>query len=94
MNIWSRCFPADKKKYVEDITTSSVKPPTTLFIGDGTNCAPALAQASIGVHVSDGTEAAKSASDIVLLTPSLQGIVVLMDLSKAVMHRIKFNFKW
>jgi Cd2+-exporting ATPase len=72
MNIRSRCSPADKKKFAEDITTFSVKPPSTLSIGDGTNDAPALAQASIDVHVSDGTEVAKSASDLVLLTPSLQ----------------------
>jgi heavy metal translocating P-type ATPase len=89
-----RCSPADKKKYIEDLTASSVKPVTTLFIGDGTNDAPALAQASIGIHVNDGTEVAKSASDVVLLTPSLQGILVLIDLSKAVMNRIKFNFGW
>jgi Cd2+-exporting ATPase len=94
MNIRSRCAPANKKKFAEDFTTFSVKPPSTLSIGDGTNVAPALAQASICVHVSDGTEAAKSASDVVLLTPPLQGILVLMDLSKAVMHIIKFNFGW
>jgi Cd2+-exporting ATPase len=79
---------------MENITTFSAKPPTTLFIGDGTNDAAALAQASIGVHVSDGTKVAKSASDVALLTPSLQRILGLIDLSKVVMHRIKFNFGW
>jgi Cu2+-exporting ATPase len=93
-NVRSRCSPEDKMKYIEGLTKSSPKHLTTLFTGDGTNDAPALAQASIGVHVNNGTEVAKSASDAVLLTPSLQGILALMDLSKAVMHRIKFNFGW
>ncbi|KEF51058.1 uncharacterized protein A1O9_12874 [Exophiala aquamarina CBS 119918] len=94
VNVRSRYSPGDKKKYIEDLTTSSLKHLITLFIGDGTNDAPALAQASIGVHVNNGTEVARSASDAVLLTPSLQGILALVDLSKAVMHRIKFNFGW
>ena len=93
-NVRSRCSPEDKMRYIQALNSSSPKPLTTLFIGDGTNDAPALAQATIGIHVNSGTEIAKSASDAVLLTPSLAGILTLMDLSKAVTNRIKFNFAW
>jgi cation transport ATPase len=37
VNVRSRCSPGDKRKYIEDLTTSSLKHLTTLFIGDGTN---------------------------------------------------------
>ncbi|KAI9801956.1 MAG: hypothetical protein M1825_003011 [Sarcosagium campestre] len=93
-NVRGRCSPGAKKEYVERLMASRPKPPTVAFIGDGTNDAPALAQASIGIHVNDGTEVAKSASNVVFLTAELEGILVLMNLSRAVMHRIIFNFVW
>lgn len=93
-NIRFRCSPADKKRYLEELKKTSFKAVTTLFIGDGTNDAPALAQVDIGVHINDGTEVAKSASDVILLTPALDGVLVLIDLSTVVMNRVKFNFGW
>jgi cation transport ATPase len=69
--------------------------PTVLFIGDGTNDAPSLAQASIGLHISEGgTDVASSAADAVLLRPSLSGIITLIELSKAFHRRVVFNFVW
>lgn len=63
-----------------------------MFCGDGTNDAVALAQASIGMHMNEGTDIAQSAADAVLMRPSLSGILVLMDLSKAFYRRVVFNF--
>jgi Cu2+-exporting ATPase len=68
---------------------------TILFIGDGTNDAPSLAQASIGLHISEGgTDVAQSAADAVLMHPALHGIITLIDLSKAFHRRVVFNFAW
>ena len=66
----------------------------SLFCGDGTNDAPSLAQASIGVHMNEGTEVAASAADAVIMRPSLKGILTLMDLSKAFHRIVLFNFAW
>lgn len=94
----SRCTPADKQAYVQELLENPAgkSPPTVLFCGDGTNDAVALAQATIGVHMNDasGTDVAKSAADVVLMRPSLAGILTLINVSKKSMGRIAFNFGW
>lgn len=91
-NVKSRCSPGDKQKYLQDMMRN--KQDVVIFCGDGTNDAVALAQASIGVHVNEGTDVAQSAADAVLIRPALTGILVLMDLSRAAFFRIVFNFAW
>lgn len=91
----SRCSPADKQKYVQALMAPHKSPQTVLFCGDGTNDAVALAQAHIGLHMaSGGTDVAQSAADAVLVRPALSGILVLVDLSRAVFRRIVVNFAW
>lgn len=91
-NAKSRCSPTDKQKYLQDIIGESQD--VVIFCGDGTNDAVPLAQASIGVHMNEGTDVAQSAADAVLTRPALTGILVLMDLSRAAFLRIVFNFSW
>ena len=88
----SRCTPADKQAYMQSINATSKA--TSIFCGDGTNDAVALAQATIGVHMNGGTDIAQSAADVILARSSIADILCLIDLSKATMRRIKFNFAW
>lgn len=90
--IRSRCSPGDKQKYIKAIMDHDNQ--TVLFCGDGTNDAVALAQANIGLHMNSGTDVAQSAADAVLVRPALEGILVLIDLSRAAFRRIVFNFAW
>lgn len=91
-DVRSRCSPRDKKTYVKEAL--AVKNSVVLFCGDGTNDAAALTQASIGMHINEGTQIAQSAADAILMRPSLKGILVLMDLSDAYYRRVVFNFTW
>ncbi|KAI5245393.1 heavy metal translocatin [Aureobasidium subglaciale] len=100
----AQCSPASKRDFMQSITDipeGSKRKPITLFIGDGANDGPALAQATIGVHIAPSSstsdiasDAARAAADAVLLRPSLEGLLVLTAVSKAAVKRIVFNFVW
>lgn len=99
-HVRGQCSPEDKARYVTSLSATpsggkrKASATTSIFCGDGSNDAVALAQASIGVHMAGGTEVAKSAADVVLTQPSLAGILVLVDLSRASMWRVYLNFTW
>ncbi len=57
--------------------------------GDGVNDAPALKKADIGFAVSNATDAAKSAADIVLTDPGVSVIVKATEESRQIFERMK-----
>ncbi|MGB3495837.1 MAG: HAD-IC family P-type ATPase, partial [Elainellaceae cyanobacterium] len=56
--------------------------------GDGVNDAPALKQADCGIAVADATDAARSAADIVLMTPGLSVIIDAIKESRRIFQRM------
>lgn len=95
-NVRSRSSPADKQAYVNTLLgqNHNKDKPVVVFCGDGTNDAVALAQATIGVHMNEGSDVAQSAADVVLMRPELSGLLSMINASKASVHRIQFNFGW
>lgn len=69
--IIARARPMDKKRIVEALQADGEVVAVT---GDGTNDAPALKAAHVGLSMGDGTTVAKEASDITILNNSFSGI--------------------
>lgn len=71
MKIIARARPMDKKRLVEALQR---KGDVVAVTGDGTNDAPALKTANVGLSMGDGTSVAKEASDITIVDNSFASI--------------------
>lgn len=71
IKIIARARPLDKKRLVEAL---QAKGHVVAVTGDGTNDAPALKSAHVGLSMGDGTSVAKEASDITIIDNSFASI--------------------
>ena len=71
LKIVARARPMDKKRLVEALQAQHQVVAVT---GDGTNDAPALKAAHVGLSMGDGTNVAKEASDITIIDNSFRSI--------------------
>lgn len=86
----SQVLPEDKQKYVID---EKDKGRTVVMIGDGINDSVALSSADVGISMHQGADIAKEISDISIGSDSLEGLVDVVKLSKAMDKRIKTDYK-
>jgi len=85
-NGFAQVFPEDKYYIVEKLQKADHIVGMT---GDGVNDAPALKKADCGIAVSEATDAARAAADIVLMAPGLRVIVDAIEQARIVFERMK-----
>lgn len=87
---YSEVLPEDKASFVEKEKANGR---TVIMIGDGINDSPALSAADAGIAISDGAAIAREIADITIGADDLYQVVVLRKLSKALMKRIRGNYR-
>ncbi|CAO3664221.1 unnamed protein product [Rhizopus stolonifer] len=83
---FARVVPEHKYKVVELLQNKGY---FVAMTGDGVNDAPALKKANVGIAVHGSTDAARTAADIVLLSPGLSAIVDGIKTSRAIFQRLQ-----
>ena len=86
----SEILPEDKAGFIRNVRNAGHK---VIMIGDGINDSPALSEADAGVAVNTGAAIAREIADITIEAEDLGELLVLRDISKALMHRIDADYR-
>lgn len=90
-NVTYRAYPENKKRIVQKLQESGRK---VMFVGDGVNDGPVLAQSDVGVAINSQSDVTVEAADVVIIKDNLKSIIDTIRLTKMSFRRIKINFFW
>ena len=90
-NIIANVEPAKKSEVIKSLKE---KGKLVMMVGDGINDAPSLANATIGVSLSNATDIATDSSSVLLLNDNLSRIIELLNISNKTITIIKQNLFW
>nr|WP_305037671.1 heavy metal translocating P-type ATPase [Meiothermus sp. QL-1] len=89
--VLAEVLPQGKAQAVEQLKRSGAK---VVFVGDGLNDAPALAQADVGLAIGTGTDVAVETADVILISGDLRGVPNAIALGRATLRNIRLNLFW
>lgn len=84
-------LPEDKADFVKMMKSQGHK---VVMVGDGVNDSPALSEADVGIAIDSGAAIAREIADITIASDSIESIVELRRISKALMERIRSNYRF
>ena len=90
-NVFAQIRPERKAELIQELQAQGKK---VAFVGDGLNDAPALEQADLGIAVSQASDVAFEAADIILLKTEIEAIPEALALARATLRTIKQNLFW
>jgi Cu+-exporting ATPase len=90
-NVFSQIQPGEKADLVRQLQGKGEK---VAFVGDGINDGPALEQADLGIAVSQASDIAGEAADIVLLKSGIEAVPEALELARATLATIRQNLFW
>tara|TARA_Y100001960_G_C14760471_1_gene873815 strand:+ start:677 stop:2899 length:2223 start_codon:yes stop_codon:yes gene_type:complete len=89
--IVAEALPNTKVEVVKQLQADGQR---VVFVGDGINDAPALAQADVGLAIGTGTDIAIESADVIIMASDLRVIPKAITLSTATLRNIRQNLFW
>ena len=90
-NVFAEIKPEQKAELIKDLQRKGER---VAFVGDGINDAPALEQADLGIAVSQASDIAGEAADIVLLKSGMCAVPEALELARRTLRTIRQNLFW
>lgn len=87
-NIYGGRQPEDKARFVDELKSNGE---VVAMIGDGINDTIALGTADVGIAMGQGTDAAGSAADVILLGDNLNQLTEVLTISDNTLSKIRQN---